>query len=75
MGTIGFRMTPSINHGKPKQMRMSKTLLPIEFEIAMPPLPRRAISIDETTSGKLVPAAKKVKPATVSGTLILSPKI
>ncbi len=44
-----------MNHGRPKHISISNTLLPIELDIAIPPLPLRVIMIEETTSGKLVP--------------------
>jgi hypothetical protein len=60
-------ITVDINQGKAKQTRISNILLPIELEIAMSPLPFLVTIMPETISGRLVPIASTVRPATVSG--------
>lgn len=35
----GFTMAVSINHGRPKHIKMSKTLLPIALDTAISPCP------------------------------------
>lgn len=49
-GDLVFIITVSINHGKPRQTRMSKTLLPIEFEMAIAPFPLRVTITPDITS-------------------------
>ena len=60
-------ITVDTNQGKARHMRISNILLPIEFEIAMSPFPFRVTIMPETISGRLVPIASTVSPATVSG--------
>ncbi|RMZ93296.1 hypothetical protein BpHYR1_022654, partial [Brachionus plicatilis] len=56
-----------ISHGKPRQIKISNTFEPIEFEIAISPFPFFTTIILEIISGTEVPKARIVKPATVSG--------
>ena len=56
-----------INHGTPKQIRMSKALLPIALETAMSPMPFFATKRLLKASGTLAPKAINVIPITVSG--------
>ena len=64
---LGSIITVEMNHGRAKHIRISNMLLPIEFEIAMSPLPFLVTIIPDTISGRLVPTANNVSPATVSG--------
>jgi hypothetical protein len=59
------------SQGKPRPTKMSNKLLPTELDTTMSPLPLRVIIMLETTSGIDVPAAKSVRPATVSGMLMV----
>jgi len=68
IGTVsGQKMKQDIVQGTGSPTRMSNTLLPIELETAMSPYPRLATLMEDIKSGTDVPAARSVKPITVSG--------
>lgn len=63
-----------INHGKPKQIKISKIFDPNRLHNAMLARPARFTTITlEITSGIEAPAAKMVNPITVSGSLNVFP--
>lgn len=63
-----------MNHGSPRQIRMSKMFDPIELQMAMSANPARLTTRTlEINSGNDVPAAKIVSPPTVSGIPNVSP--
>uniref|UniRef100_A0A0B6YMA1 Uncharacterized protein n=1 Tax=Arion vulgaris TaxID=1028688 RepID=A0A0B6YMA1_9EUPU len=62
-----------INHGTPKQTRMSNTLLPTAFDTAISARPSFITKTLATTSGRLTPNATKVRLITLSGMLIVNP--
>lgn len=55
-----------MSHGSPRQRRMSKMLEPIELLTPIEPCPCAVTITDETASGTEVPAARNVKPITLS---------
>lgn len=68
---VGEKKNVFINHGMPRQNRMSKMLLPIKLQMAMLAIPLLTTMTLAMISGTLIPAAKIVIPATESG----SPKV
>ena len=67
-------ITDLMNHGNAKQTRMSKMFDPIELQMAISARPARfKTSTLDISSGNDVPAAKMVKPPTVSGMPNVSP--
>lgn len=58
-----------MSHGSPRQSRMSKIFDPMVLLMPIEPCPCAVMMTDETASGTDVPAARKVKPMTVSGTI------
>lgn len=56
-----------MSHGSPRQSRMSKIFDPMVLLMPIEPCPCAVMMTDETASGTDVPAARKVKPMTVSG--------
>lgn len=56
-----------INQGIPSDRKMSRLLEPSEFDTPTPFSPFRIIRILDNASGVQLPAAKNVKPITVSG--------
>ena len=61
-GSPGRKIVVSISHGIPKQIRMSKILLPIELEMAILHFPCLTTIKLDMISGTLEPAASSVKP-------------
>ena len=53
-------------YGKPMPINISKVLLPIAFDIAMSPYPRRAACMDVNKSGREVPMAITIRENTAS---------
>lgn len=66
-------ISDQMNHGSGKPMVTSKMLLPIELDTAELADPFFTFTTDVSMSGTLVPAAKMVKPMTVSGMYYASP--
>ena len=56
-----------MNQGRPRQTRISKTLLPTALLTAMSPRPSLMTAREDNASGTLTPAATNVRPMTVSG--------
>lgn len=67
VGTISVLMS----QGSPRQSRMSKIFDPMELLRPIEPCPCAVTMTDETASGTDVPAARNVKPMTVSKILLL----
>lgn len=70
----GLIITVWRNHGRPRHNKMSKTLLPTALDIAISPKPFLTTSKLDIASGTLTPAAKNVRPITVSGILNVKPE-
>jgi len=67
-------ISDQMNQGKGRPMVTSKILDPIEEDTAELADPFFTLTMDVNMSGTLVPAAKIVKPMTVSGMYYASPK-
>jgi hypothetical protein len=67
--TIEFELMNTVekNHGKPIQKSKSNILLPIEFDMTISADPFFTKITVKISSGKLVPNAITVRPATLSG--------
>ena len=71
----GLTIAVCMNQGRPRQTKISKTLLPTALLTAISPRPSLITAREESASGTLTPAATKVKPITVSGIPSVLPKL